>query len=424
MLTFPATWVERLAQLAFFLILVGLSIWAVGWVAPVFAPVTFSLLLAYFLRPVVDFITDRGVRRSLAIVTVGVFLLGGTLGIAAVFITQIVPEVSKALPEIQQQVSTFVQDPASWLQSHPDSIFTRAWTTLAPQLGLEPIGEASGSIRESLTTLLSEISSGAMSALNVLAGSIQQSVAALLNIILIPIFTFYFLMDFDRIVRWPLEIVPPRFRGQMIDWATRMDDVVGRWLRGQLLVALILGTLYAIGLSAFGVRLGWAIGLVAGLLNVVPYLGVFSGLLMSLLMALMSDSVVFQMVGVLIVFGIVQLLEGNLITPKLVGDAVGMSPLLVMVVLLVGGSLFGFFGLVFAIPAVAAGTVVARDLLGVYRQSRAFTGADEPPADPARSSPMNAASDESGAADVDSAPDSPVEPTPDATTVASTEEGP
>jgi predicted PurR-regulated permease PerM len=378
MLNFPTTWAERLAQLLFFLIILGLIGTSAAYVAPVLAPVIFSLLLAYFLRPVVDVISNRGVRRSLAICVVGLVLLGGTLGIAAVFITQIVPEVTDALPQIQEQISAFVEDPASWLQEHPDSIFTRAWTTLGPPLGLEPLGEASGSIRESLTTLFSEVSSGAMSALNVLAGSVQQSVAALLNIILIPIFTFYFLMDFDRIVAWPLHLVPPRFHDQLVDWARRMDVVVGQWLRGQLLVALILGVLYAIGLSAFGLRLGWAIGLVAGMLNVVPYLGVFAGILMSLLMALMSDSIVFQLVGVLVVFSVVQLLEGNLITPKLVGNAVGMSPLLVMVVLLVGGSLFGFFGLVFAIPAVAAGTVVARDLIGVYRRSRIFSGTDAP----------------------------------------------
>jgi predicted PurR-regulated permease PerM len=153
-----------------------------------------------------------------------------------------------------------------------------------------------------------------------------------------------------------------------------MDSIVGRWVRGQVQVGLILGVLYAIGLTIAGVRLGWVIGMLAGILNIVPFLGVFFGLVLSIVMALMGDHVLVELVGVALVFSVVQLLEGNLITPRLVGEAVGMSPLLVMVVLLIGGSLFGFFGLIFSIPAVAAGTVVAKDLLDFYRNTSFYRG--------------------------------------------------
>jgi predicted PurR-regulated permease PerM len=129
------------------------------------------------------------------------------------------------------------------------------------------------------------------------------------------------------------------------------------------------------------VRLGWVIGMLAGILNIVPFLGVFFGLVLSIVMALMGDHVLVELVGVAAVFSVVQLLEGNLITPRLVGGAVGMSPLLVMVVLLIGGSLFGFFGLIFSIPAVAAGTVVAKDLLDFYRNTSFYRGLQPPAID-------------------------------------------
>jgi predicted PurR-regulated permease PerM len=372
MFAIPATWTERLAQLLFVLVVLSLLGWGAGTLAPVLAPVTLSLLLAYFLHPLVDRIERYGVRRMLAIGVLAFALLGGTVGIAAVFITQIVPEVANALPLIQQNLVAFVSDPDTWMLTHPDATVTRTWSWLAPYLGMTSLSESTGSIRESLAAVLSQVGTGALSVLNLVAASIQQSIAAVLNIILIPIFTFYFLMDFDGFVAWPLRFVPTRFRPHLMDWARRMDTIVGNWIRGQLIVAGILGVLYAIGLSAFGIRLGWAIGLVAGILNVVPYLGVFAGLLMSIAMALMGDAVTFQLAGVAVVFVVVQLLEGNLITPRLVGEAVGMSPLLVMVVLLVGGSLFGFFGLVFAIPFVAAATVVAGDLMTMYQRSRFF----------------------------------------------------
>ncbi len=378
MIRIPETWLERLSLVLLSLIVLAGLYYSASVVAPVLSPVILSLLFAYFLQPLIDWLEARRIRRWLAIVTVGTLLLGGALGLAAVFVAAVVPEVIAALPRLQAYMTEILADPDAWMASHPDHPVAQLVRRFAPEADL------SAELQAGLSALVDNASAALTGTLDVLATSLQESVGTALNVLLIPIFTFYFLMDFHGVVGWPLVLVPERWKEPVRERASRMDRIVGQWVRGQIQVGVILGILYAIGLTLAGVRLGWVIGMLAGLLNVVPFLGVFFGLVLSLIMALMSDHVLWQLGGVAIVFIIVQLLEGNLITPRLVGGAVGMSPLFVMVVLLLGGSLFGFFGLVFCIPAVAAGTVLAKDLLDIYRDSPFYRGqtSPEPPESP------------------------------------------
>lgn len=371
----PESWTERVAQFLIFGALLYAAGYLVSVVAPVLAPVTLSLLFAYFLHPLIERLVALRIRRWLAITAVGTVLLGGAVGLGAVFVAAVVPEVTAALPRLQAGITTFLSDPDAWMAAHPDHLAVRLLQTVAPDL------DVTSSLRDGLNTVMSSTSSALLGALNSVVGSVSESAGTLLNLLLIPIFTFYFLMDFRGIVSLPMMMVPPRYHEVIVERASRMDSIVGRWVRGQVQVGLILGVLYAIGLTIAGVRLGWVIGMLAGILNIVPFLGVFFGLVLSIVMALMGDHVLVELVGVAAVFSVVQLLEGNLITPRLVGGAVGMSPLLVMVVLLIGGSLFGFFGLIFSIPAVAAGTVVAKDLLDFYRNTSFYRGLQPPAID-------------------------------------------
>jgi predicted PurR-regulated permease PerM len=151
-----------------------------------------------------------------------------------------------------------------------------------------------------------------------------------------------------------------------------MDQVVGHWIRGQVQVALILAVLYGVGLTLAGVKLGAVIGIMTGLLNVVPYFGAAVGICLSVLMVLIEQGGWQGLLPVAAVFLTVQLLEGYVITPRLVGEKVGMAPVTVIIVLLVGGKLFGLVGMLFAVPVTAAMTVLLQDALRGYQASKFF----------------------------------------------------
>lgn len=353
------SYVERLAQLAL-VILASYVVWTfASWIAPVMAPVLLSLLIAYFLDPLVDRFEDRGINRTLAIVLIATTALAALVIVGAVVIPVVASEAQDALTQLPEWIS----DQYSALRTFASERFDV-------------------DLQEQLTgaSALESISTRAQSAVGALAGSALDSVASLLNIVLIPVFTFYFLRDFDTLKLRPLEMVPPRYHKPVTESASEMDDIVGAWLRGQIQVAIFLAILYAIGLGLMGVQLGVFIGILAGILNVVPYFGIFVGIALSVLMVLINGEPS-QLIGVAILFGVAQMLEDYVIKPRLVGEKVGMGPMMVMIVLLMGGSLFGFFGLLLSIPTVAAGSVLVQQLVRKYKRSE-FYGREKDDNDP------------------------------------------
>jgi predicted PurR-regulated permease PerM len=351
-------WTERLAQVILAILIGAAVLSAIRWVAPVLTPVIVSVVLAYFLDPLIDRFQRRGVNRTIAIVAVATVGVAFITLIAAVVVPTVAEEMGRALGELPDKLMTVW---TSWRQTFVE----RFGFDPEPRLR-ESLESVSGRIQETIMALLSTASS---------------SLGAVLNLILIPIFTFYFLRDFDRLKYRPLDVVPPRYHEIIRHRASGMDRVVGEWARGQIQVACILAALYATGLGLVGVKLGVFIGLIAGLLNVIPYFGGAIGIGLSVLMALIygGDAMLRELIGVAVVFATVQVLEGYLITPRLVGEKVGMSPLAVMIVLLLGGSLFGFFGLLLSIPLVAAASVVSRDLYAWYVSSEFYRGRAAPP---------------------------------------------
>ncbi len=322
-----------------------------AWVAPVLAPVLVSLLIAYFLDPVIDRFEARKVNRTLAILFIATVVIASVAAIGAIVIPVVVVQLGQALRELPL-----------WIAEQYEVLRTQADTRLG--IDLQEQLTADGTI-EAITTRV-------QSAAQTLATSALDSVASLLNIVLIPVFTFYFLRDFDSLKLKPLVLVPPRYHDETVQLGRQMDSVVGAWLRGQVQVALMLAVFYAVGLGVVGIKLGVFIGILAGLLNVVPYFGVAIGLGLSVLMTIIYGEPS-QLIGVAIVFAVAQILDDYVIKPRLVGDKVGMSPTMVMAVLLLGGSLFGFFGLLLSIPVVAAGTVLAERFRQVYRSSDFYT---------------------------------------------------
>jgi predicted PurR-regulated permease PerM len=192
------------------------------------------------------------------------------------------------------------------------------------------------------------------------------------NILLFPVFCFYMLRDWDSILNWFEQLVPPRNRPRARRLARAIDVKIGAFVWGQLIIAGALGTLYALGLMALGLDVAVAVGGIAGLLSMVPYLGLFVGVAMAAGAAALQFGLDWHLAGVIGVFGGAQMLETLFITPKIMGDKVGLHPLVIMIVLVAGGTIFGLWGMILAIPMAASAQVLMVDWLRLYRASRYY----------------------------------------------------
>jgi predicted PurR-regulated permease PerM len=184
--------------------------------------------------------------------------------------------------------------------------------------------------------------------------------AAVISLFLIPILTFYLLRDWDPIMRRLSAIVPAQQRETVISLARETDEVLGAFLRGQILVMISLAIIYSAGLSLIGLKFAVAIGVVAGLVSFVPYLGFVFGIGLAGLTVALEPEPWLQLLGVVATFSIAQMIEGSFLTPKLVGDRIGLHPVLVIFSIAAGGQLFGFFGILLALPAAAVLSVLVR----------------------------------------------------------------
>jgi predicted PurR-regulated permease PerM len=209
-------------------------------------------------------------------------------------------------------------------------------------------------------------------------GYLSRSGFALLgwvaNIVLIPVLTFFFLRDWDVFIERAASLVPRDHLRVVSQLAAESSDMLGGFLRGQFTVMLILGAMYGIGLWAIGLDLGLLIGIVAGLLTFVPYLGPTSGLVFGVLAALVQHGDWKHVAGVLAVFGVGQVIESYWLTPKLVGDRIGLHPVAVIFAVLAGGQLFGFLGMLLALPVAAVANVLLRYAHARYTHSRLYAG--------------------------------------------------
>jgi len=180
---------------------------------------------------------------------------------------------------------------------------------------------------------------------------------------------FYMLRDWDSFVTGIRDLLPRHIEPTVSTLARESDEVLGAFLRGQLTVMLFLGILYSIGLKLAGLEWSLAIGMLAGLVSFVPYLGVIFGLLTASIAVLIQNQDVLQLVWVLLIFGVGQMLEGMILTPWLVGDRIGLHPVAVIFAVLAGGQLFGFMGILLALPVASVLAVLLRHLRARYRES-------------------------------------------------------
>ena len=336
------------------------ALWLVGLLAPVLTPFVLGALLGWLGDPLVDRLIASGRSRGAAVTLVFtgmvLVLLVGLVTLVPLLERQIVT-LFEALPRYRQW---FVGAALPWLETRT-GLELMSWLDPARLIALarQHWEEAGGA---------------AAQVLGYLSRSGFALLAWLANIVLLPVLTFFFLRDWDMLVARVASLVPRDHLPTVSRLARESDEVLGGFLRGQLLVMLILGVFYGVGLWIVGLDLGLLIGLVAGLLTFVPYLGPASGIVMGVIAALMQYGDWQHVAGVLAVFGIGQVVETYWLTPKLVGDRIGLHPMAVIFAVMAGGVLFGFLGMLLALPVAAVANVLLRYAEERYTHSRLYAG--------------------------------------------------
>ncbi|NND58710.1 MAG: AI-2E family transporter [Gammaproteobacteria bacterium] len=321
---------------------------AVGWLlsllGPILTPFVAAFLIAYIGDPMVDALERLKMSRTFAVVVL-VILAGIVFALLGILIAPLVTAQVQALVE---RLPTYVQ----WVENQilPMVIEYTGITLEDGRLGLGPF--------------LSEYGTSAANWAGEALGRVTRSGAALmsllLNLALLPVITFYLLRDWDRMIAAIGELLPLRYRDKIIAIAREADLALGGFLRGQLLVMLVLSFIYSVGLYLVGIDFALAIGVISGIVSFVPYLGLVIGIILAGLAAVAQAQSMVALVGVVVVFVVAQLVEAMLLTPKLVGDRIGLHPVLVIFAVMAGGQLFGFFGVLLALPLAAVVSVIVR----------------------------------------------------------------
>lgn len=352
-------WVTAIAGVGALLLLgAGMTLLYVG-LGDFLIVLLLSMITAYLLDPVIDRFEASGWNRALAIlVCLGIFL--GFLTVTALLI---IPYVVNEIGQLTGRFDQYVEQTADWV--HTLQIWVTDKTGIELDLG---ISELIRRVPELAKGVPSDALDPVKGVVGWAFGSTLQAVNLIVQWSLYPIFVFFFLRDFDGIKSFVFELLPFRARGLVLRHYVEIDTKIAAFIRGQVLVACVLAVLYSAGLLIFtDIDLALLIGVMAGLLFVVPYLGTILGIALGTLMALLKFGLSIQILKVWIVFAVVQAIEGSLLTPKIVGDSVGLHPVAVMVSLLVGASLFGILGMLLAVPVAASLAVVGTTALAWYK---------------------------------------------------------
>ena len=343
------------------LIVTAIFLFVIYLLLPILTPFLIAAILAYICDPLVDRLCLVGIGkfklgRTLATVLVMTSILGAITLLFLILVPLLQKEsllIAERLPGILNNIRNLVEP---WLQSHfgisfaidstqIQEIISKNWKTAGGLLG----------------DILKLAGNNGLALIGVLA-----------NILLLPVVLFYLLRDWDGFVGRIAQLIPRNWLNKTTSISLEIDQVLSEFLRGQLSVMAVMSIFYVAGLWFVGLDMALAIGVLAGLLGFIPYLGPALGLGLALLVAVLQFTSLTQVIPVLLVFGLGQLLESMVITPKLVGDRIGLHPVVVIFALLAGGQLFGFAGVLLALPVSAAIAVGLRHTKDNYLNSDTY----------------------------------------------------
>jgi sporulation integral membrane protein YtvI len=326
----------------------------------VVAPFFIAFALAYLLDPLVDRLASFKLSRTLSVL----FLMLTFFFLVLGSIVLLVPVFSMQAESLAKNIPTYIGIFQEWIRPLLDMI-----------RGLDPVR-----VEEFLNEGLSRFGELPMKALQFSSkfiwGSISNLFSIILmlaNLIIIPVVMFYLLRDFDSINKKLLSLVPPQFQKKTKEVTLEIDQVLSRFVRGQLLVAGLMGIMYSIGLLLCDTPMSLSLGMMAGLVNLVPYLGLILGFVPAAVLTFIHTQDWLSVLGVAGVFAFVQAMEGMFITPRVVGDNIGLHPVAVIFAVLLGGELFGITGMIVGVPGVAVINVLLTRGIVQYKASSLYS---------------------------------------------------
>jgi predicted PurR-regulated permease PerM len=340
---------QSLLWLAIGILLVALFV----LLGPVLAPFVAAAMIGYVLNPGVDWLTERRIPR----VTAVMLIIIATFILIIALLLIVVPILRAEIPLLQQRLPSLL-----------DKIDAILGPWLA-QLGMKVQLDSAGvkqMLAEKLAAGSAELGPAFLSSLKVGGMAVMGWIA---TIVLVPVVLFYLLLDWHAMLARLALMVPRRWISLVTSMAVEADSLLAQYLRGQLLVMLVLATYYSVALAIAGFDVALPVGLLTGLLVFIPYIGFGIGLLLAVVAAILQFDGLQGLIAIAIIYGCGQVIEGFYLTPRLVGERIGLHPLAVIFALLAFGQLFGFVGILLALPASAILSVIVKRLSEHYLQS-------------------------------------------------------
>ncbi|HTD91447.1 MAG TPA: AI-2E family transporter [Burkholderiales bacterium] len=337
------------------LAIAGIGCALVYFLSPILAPFLAAAVLAYIFNPLVTRMSQR-LPRTLA-ASIALALIAGVI---LVLLLVLMPLVTRQVKTIVTQFPQFID----WIKLHLGPLVQRHFSVeLDTELVKDWLAEHAKEVQSIAVQLLPTLKSGGMALLGLIG-----------NVVLTPLVLFYFMRDWDDMVAHVATLIPRNWHATVSGLLKEIDAVLGAFLRGQLLVMLLMAVFYTVALWIVGLDYALSVGLLAGCLTFVPYLGVISGVLLATLTGVLQFGDFTHLIWIWVVFVAGNVLEGSVFVPWLVGDRIGLHPVAVIFALLAFGQLFGFTGILLALPASAALLVGLRHVRGKYLASGMYQG--------------------------------------------------
>lgn len=334
----------------------------VGWffyaISSILLPFVLAFVFAYFLHPAVQALQCKRLSRTWA-----------TSVVMALFVIFILGVVLIIVPILQGQVmALFAKVPtiAEGIRQHIQLVIAYAKEAISP----EQLSDISNAVSQTVGSVLKSFANGLLGVLT--GGIVFFNLVSMLMIT--PVVLFYVLRDWQGVENQMTDLIPEKKKEKVMPILREINTTLSGFIRGQSMVCLLLGIFYGVGLSIIGLESGLLVGLLAGILSFIPYFGFLTGLILSVILAISTHASLGLWIGMGIVFVLGQILEGYVLTPKLVGGKVGLHPVWVIFALFAGGALFGFIGVLVAVPVAAVIGVFVRHILKWYYATGLYKG--------------------------------------------------
>lgn len=319
-------------------------------------PFIFAFFIAYIFDPWIDFLQKKGLPRVAAILLVLIGIALGLVLLAVLLFPQMNAEIGQAVSKFPQYAEVIRSKAAPYFQD---------FVLQHPELTKQIENYYDTNLRQKLPTLLAPV----LNFIGTMFSGVVNFIVTMLNLLLVPVLAFYMLKDFPQIKEGIIEVIPPRHEEKFRKKLGEVDSALSQYLRGQLTVSLCLAFIYITGLLILRVPLAIPIGLFSGLANMVPYLGFVLGISLSMLLSFVDNQEWQRLIWIIALYAFAQLNEGTWIGPLVVGRRTGLHPVVIMLALVIGGTLFGFMGMLLAVPFMAVASVFIKTAYESYVNS-------------------------------------------------------